>query len=235
MEGMPTEQIAAMVGEPVYNSAYGGGTLNETIDTFWNATTLTTLKRVWIGLNFNQYSDYARTYRTDAYRSVHQNPLLYFTNRTVVNAGLYMIYYGLRGRDPNIGKVLLDRDAFWREVLGPVTDGYYSRQVEPVIYRQELLRIVEHCRTHGIMLRFVIFPSHVELQHRISDYKLQDRYIQFKQEMSAMAETYDFDIENSFTSERSNFADPMHLTPPAKLLLAREIWGGALEHGRKLP
>lgn len=230
-DNLPTDEMSSVVSGGVYNMAFGAATINEMVDAFWYADSKVKLKRVWIGVNFNQFSDYTRTYRTDAFAAFNGNPLLYLTNRTVAKATAFMIYYGLTGKDPEIGRVKLSREEMWREVIGPTTDGYYGSHVDPVRFRADLRAIAEHCQIKGIQLRFVIFPLHADLRNKVHAYHLDTQYLEFKNFLASLADTYDFDIDDELTRNRENFADPMHTIPPISRRIAREISTGKIELG----
>jgi len=225
-DNLPTEQMASMLGEPVYNMAFGAATINEMVDSFWYADSTVQLKRVWMGVNFNQFSDYSRTYRTDAFVALKKHPLLYLINRTVAKAAAFMIYYGLTGKDPEIGKVTVSREEMWREVIGPTTDGYYRKYVDPVRFRADLQAIANHCRAKGIQFRFVIFPLHADLRNKIHAYGLDAEYARFKEFIASLADTYDYDLDDELTRNRENFSDPMHTIAPISRRIAIEISTG---------
>jgi hypothetical protein len=234
MEAVQPDSILQLTRERYFNFAYGGASLNEMIDTFWFASRVTRLKHVYIGINFNHWSDYNYTYRTDAFRSLEANPLLYFTNRTVVHAARYIAEALLAGHTPQLNRPRMDRDAYWNEVIGPITAGYYGKQTEPAHYRDELKRMVAYCNSHGIELRIVIFPSHVQLQQRVNDFGLGGAYQHFKADMASLAPTFDFDFANDLTASRENFLDPMHATPAVVGTVVREVWTKAAGHVRRL-
>lgn len=216
--------VSRIAGRPFANMAYGGASLNEVVQTFWFASAETHLREVWIGLGFNMYDDYNYTDRTEAFQSIRQNPLLYFANRTVLKCAAYNVYYGYQRINPQIGVPHETRDQFWQEQLGPLTARWYSRYVYPQIYHRELQKIADYCRANHIRLGFIIFPTHLELQHRVYDFGLEADYRRFKAEVSALGPTFDFDYPNAITSDRANFRDPYHFTKPVAEDIIRQVW-----------
>lgn len=231
---LPAEEMTAALGEPVFNLAYGAATINEVSDSFWYANSIASLHRVWIGVNFNQFSDYARTYRTAAYQSMQEDPLLYFTNRTVMKAAAMVAYYGIEGGDPKIGLITSSPGVFWEYVLGTVTEGYYSKYVEPVQFRGDLKRMADYCHARGIRVTFVIPPGHTDLQKRVADFHLEAQYAEFKRYLGSLGETYDYDYPNEMTSNAANFHDPMHCNSETSKRLAAELASGNLVLGRRI-
>jgi hypothetical protein len=224
MLALSAEDVSRAAGRPFANMAYGGSSLNEVIQTFWFASTKTRLREVWIGFGFNMYDDYNYANRTDAFLSMRQNPLLYFANRTVLKCAAYNVYYDYSGIDPKIGVPTETRDQFWQEQLGPLTARWYSRYVYPQIYHRELQKIADYCRANRIKLGFIIFPTHVELQRRVYDFGLEGNYRRFKQDLSALAPTFDFDYPSPITENRANFRDPYHFTDPIGQKIIHQVW-----------
>ena len=227
--------VSRVAGERYYDFHYGGASLNEIVDTFWYASSLVKLKHVYIGVNFNLYSDYNYSARTDSYRSLETNPLLYFTNRTVLKAAYYTLSRMLTGADPEFGVPKMSREEYWRNQIGPVTAAWYGRYVYPVRYHKELVKIGEYCRKNGVQLRFVIFPSHIELQNRVHDFGLDSAYATFKTDLAAIATTYDYDFDSAISEDKNNYRDPLHFIPAVSQMLIQDIWTGKLDHGRVLP
>lgn len=71
---------------------------------------------------------------------------------------------------------------------------------------------------------FIIFPTHVELQRRVYDFGLEGYYRQFKDDLSALAPTFDFDYPNAITEDRANFRDPYHFTDPIGQKIVHQVW-----------
>src|ERR1700682_993296 len=130
------DQVSLVAGEAYYNFSYGGASLNEMIDTFWFAASVTKLKNVYVGVNFDLYSDYKYNARTDSYGSLDKAPLLYFTNQTVIKAAYYAIDYRLRGVDPRFGAVTVARDEYWRDQIRTLAGRWYLSYVYPTRYHK---------------------------------------------------------------------------------------------------
>ncbi len=219
-------------GEPYFNYSFGGATLQEIDDAFWDATSRIHLRKVYVGIDFNLYDDYNVTHRTDTYHTIKQDPLLYFVNRTVVRAAYYNLKYLFSGVDPKFGVPTVSREEYWRETVGPFLTAAYSHYVYPVRYRRELLRMAEYCRKHGIDLTFIIFPTHEDVRRRLRDFHLEPQFAAFKCDLAGIGKTIDFDFANDLTTDSRNFRDPLHYTRPVVEMLANEIWRGPLVHGR---
>ena len=234
MGELPAKEIADLTGKPYVNMAYGGGTLNEVVDTFWLADRLTKLKEVWIGLGFHLYNDYNYTTRTEAYLAIEKNPLLYFTNRTVVESTWYNVRYAYTGASGSLNDPTVTREQLWKQYLGPLTTKWYERYVYPKVYRKQLTDIAAYCRKKGIRLGFIIFPTYVDVQMRVGDFGLDRYYQQFKTDVSELGPTYDFDYPNEITTDKDSFVDPYHFTKQVADEIIHQVWADAPFVGMRL-
>ena len=173
MENLLEAPVETRTGKHYANLAYGGATLNEIIDTFWFAANRAPLKNVVIGMNLNVFNGYSIYRRTEAAESFMTNRLLYFTNRNVAQAVYHTYRSSLTGAAPDLERISAAQDEFWDSITA-VQDLEYSRWAEPVAYRVQLLKIVEWCRSRGVSLTFVVFPSHQDIQAVISKHGLSD-------------------------------------------------------------
>jgi hypothetical protein len=233
MMSLHSERIKELTGADFYNFAYGGASLREIIDTFWFAAGRVPLRRVYVGLNLTVYNDYNYTDRTKTYTTIERDPALYFVNRTVLESALYGTYSRLTKTDLKLGTPTLDREAFWRDQLEHGNAGYYRSYVYPARYKKELEKVAAYCREHGVELAFVIFPSQVEAQRLIADYRLEAANEAFRRDLAALAPVYDFDYENDITANKENYSDPNHFVKPIGDQLIREVWLGQLRYARK--
>lgn len=234
MQGIKADDIEAVSGEKYFNLGYGGASLREVIDTFWFAAEQTKLQKVYIGVNLNIYNDYENTNRTQIYKSIHDNPTLYFINRTVWQAALESAYSQLTNEDLKIGVPTTSREQFWQDEL-EIMLSYYRKYVYPKKYKQELQKIADYCRQHNIELNFIIFPTHTDEQKLINAANLENENQQMRLDLQAFGTVYDFNAENDLTTDKENFDDPVHLNLTSRQELIREIWGGNLVNGKRLP
>jgi hypothetical protein len=231
MGALSQDEVSGVSKQPYANLYYGGASLNEMIDTFWYAASLTKLQNVYMGINFTLYNDYNYTARTETVQALFDNPLLYFTNRSVLKAAYYNAQMALGGTDPKIGVPTVNRDLFWQQTL---SSGYYRQYVYPVRYRKRLRSIADYCRKNSIRLHFIIFPQHIDMQARISHFHLQDEYDKYKRELAEFGATYDYDYKNELTINANDYRDPIHFTPRVTSVLIREIWSGPMKIGQQI-
>lgn len=234
MQAIKADDIEAVNGERYFNFGYGGASLREVIDTFWFAAENTKLQKVYLGVNLNIYNDYENTNRTQVYKSIHDNPTLYFINRTVWQAALESAYSQLTNEDLKIGVPTASREQFWQDEL-EIMRLYYRKFVSPKKYKPELQKIADYCRQNNIELNFIIFPNHTDEQNLIKEANLENENQQMRLDLQAFGTVYDFNTENNLTTDKANFDDPVHLNLTSRQELIREIWTGNLINGKKLP
>lgn len=220
-----SEIILKNIGEKYYNFSYGGGTLPEMIDTFWFATTCTRIRNAYFGISFNHFNSYNNDNRVISAIQVLNNSLLYLVNRNVLNAAFKMIGTRITKKSSQIEKPAMDREKFWNHQLNVSARRYYENYKYPKKWYNELQRISEYCRANGIQLKFLILPTHAQMQAKIVEYDLSSEYEAYIQDLSKLAIVYDFNIKNSWTEERNNFDDPYHFKFKLAQELINEIWG----------
>lgn len=217
-DALGSEGAWRLTGEKWYNFAYGGATVPEIVETFWYANSLTKLKKVYIGLNFNQMNAYKRMNRVTEARNIIDQPLLYPFNKTVTKAFFYNIYYGITGGDPKIGVPEMEPDSFWNFQLKSSAENYYAAFKYGSEFIDDLRKIADHCKKSGIELVIFIPPTHTDLQQRIADYGLTSENERWLRELQLFAHVINLDVPNEFTSVRENFKDPFHTKDPQAVI-----------------
>lgn len=234
MGEVPAKLTSDITHEPYANLAYGAASLKECIETFWFANRTTKLSKVYFGVDFDMYNDYQFLDRTQFYRDVAGNPLLYLLNRTVLKATAYTIYSAAMNKDLQLGAPGMTREELWNyKVNGEPTRRLFKNYLYPVKYRAQLMEVGQYAAQHGIQLTFVIFPTHTDYQARFVAFGLEGQKRQFYRDLASIATVVDFDYPNAFTSNEANFADPLHLTAAAVDKVAAEIWGNRTMYARR--
>lgn len=220
------DQISQVAGAPFANLAAGGATLRETIDAFWYASRETGLRRVYFAIDFMSYNEDPRD-RLPQAEAILRNPMLYFLNSDVLEAGTYDIGDTAFHRSTILGPQM-SKDVFWQSQLQYLT-ARYKRDADPGSLRSKLRELVNYSNQHGIQFVFVIPPQHVDAEKKIRELGVEDQYERFKHDLAQMALVYDCDIDSSLTRDRNNFLDPFHLSSPAARQLVSDLWS---EHPR---
>jgi hypothetical protein len=223
MARLPDQTITGLTGQKYSNLAYGGGTLRESIATFWLASQKVRLQRVFLGVSFMSYNTNPRNRVTETEEMVRQ-PAFYFLKSDVIETTAYDIadafFHYHTSLSPQVS-----RDAFWLSQLDYLAKRY-KRKASPGTLKDEMRKIVEYCLAHNISIIFVIPPQHVDAQRRVRELGVEEEYRQFKSDLASIAPVYDCDIESDLTRNKSNYSDPFHLTDNAANRLVADIWSG---------
>jgi hypothetical protein len=116
------------------------------------------------------------------------------------------------------------RSEFWERQLGPGGIGaYYGRWREPQRLRQRFEEVVRYCREHNIRVSIVIPPTHVDLQRKIAEYRLDSAYGTFLRSMADAGDVLNLDVPNARNSDPENFGDPFHANGEVMRQVAEEI------------
>jgi hypothetical protein len=220
---IPEGQISLASGVSYANLGAGGSTLRESIDLFWLASRETKLRNVYFGVNFQGYNAYPQD-RVPRAEAILKDPVLYFLNSEVIEAGAYDIGDAVFHHRTNLGPHE-SRDVFWQTQIHFAAE-HYKRIMDPGDLRDQLRQVADYARAHGIAFVFLIPPKHVDVQREVATMQVEGEYARFKSDLAAIAPVYDCDVDNSFTRDKDNFLDPFHLNESAAKQLASDIWSG---------
>ncbi|MFH2036261.1 MAG: hypothetical protein ABIJ45_07660 [Candidatus Zixiibacteriota bacterium] len=221
---LQSDQIKNQTDLDYYNFAYGGGSLEEIIETFWYADSVAKLSSVYIGMNFHLFNAYHQVNEVAKIRNYLDNPFLYLVDRVVIKAGLLCVLDQLGVYKPEIEKPDMTEDQFWDFQLNTTAVGQFERYKYPDSNYLKLKEIVNYCQVNEIDVRFIIFPEHVDLMHKYFQLGLEDEFLKFKTDIMTLAPTYDYDVESILTKTRSNFSDPYHFSDEISHYLIDDIW-----------
>ena len=203
--------------EKYYNFAYDGGTIEESISTFWRAKKVIKLKKVIIGINFNNFNANDIRNRVPGALEIIDNPLLYLTNWNVLQATTLLAKEKILDAEVQIDKPSMSRKEFWNYKLNIIASRYYSNYKYPSKTYAKLTEIKEYCNKNGIEMYFVVLPTHVSLQNKIKEFGLEKDNELFLQDLRKLGPVYNFDLPSEITKKKDNFVDPYHFCVIDKL------------------
>ena len=196
----------------VFNFAFGGGTLFEAIDAFWFAASTARVREAVFCVPFSLFSDGNASNRFGQARNLAEAPSHYYMSTFVTKASLQNLYTALTGHLWRGEAPAMDRAAFWSHQLGPeVTGVYYRSWRRPADLAARLEEVHRYASEHGIVLRFAIPPTHVDLQAQAAAYGLEDEVEEYRCDLAKLADLVDFDFPSPLTRDAGNFKDPYHL------------------------
>lgn len=216
------EQITNIANKDFINLSFSGATLIEIIDTFWFITTQIKPKELYLCINFDRFNDWQKANAVHEAITTINNPFLHYlqpqTTKIVYSLIRNTLFKKKLSQAPPV-----DQAAFWDIQIAEADQGY-KRFTFPFYATKQLRVIADYCKEHTIKLFFIIFPTHIDFQKRIAIAGLQDQEKEFKLFLQSLAPVYDFDNENSFTSDKNNFDDPKHLSYNATNYVTTQIW-----------
>lgn len=222
--GLETKSLEKFSGLAFYDFAYGGGTIEESINTFWFANSKCKLQNVFLGLNFNVYNGYDIRDRVESAKDILHNPFLYIINKDVLDAAYSCTVAFINNNYESPEKPNMSKSVFWRYKITEAVNRYFAVYSYPKYYYNQLREISEYCKNNGINLVFMIMPEHQEVLDLIKKYELNNEYNKFISDVSSLSETYNFNLINSITSNKENFKDPFHIKNSSLTFLLSHMW-----------
>jgi hypothetical protein len=210
-DAISTTSLSKETGEKYANLAYGGGSLEEIVVTFWLATKYTSLKKVYIGLNFNLYNKYNKNNRVEEAVSLNKNFFSYALNRYTFKASFYILSAQLFNTSFNLEKPKMSKDEFWDYQLDFSVKSFYQQYAYPDNYYLNLKKITLYCQVNNIQLIFFIPPTHTDLQKKTEEFSLVEEEKKFISDLNSLGLVYDFNTPSKLTRSKDNFKDPFHL------------------------
>jgi hypothetical protein len=193
------------------NLGYGGSSLREIIDTFWETTKYVKLKKVYIGINFNLYNAYNKKNRVLEAISLGNNFFSNALNRYTFKSTLIILKSTLFNIPVDFDKPDMTKDEFWEYQETVFIKGFYEFYEYPKEYYKELNEIATYCEKENIQLTFFIPPTHINLQNKVVEFKLESEQEKFISDLNSIGKVYNFDYPSEITKNRNNFKDPFHL------------------------
>jgi len=233
VENFSLDQIKQITGLEYHRLSSNALKLNEAVDLFWFANARKRLSRVVFGLNFNQYNEYAFADRAHSVEAVIHNPLLYLFDRSVAQAGYYVIKAQLTGKQAFSSIPPMTQEAFWNYIVTVRATEHYARYRHPDELYRRMQEMVAFAKAQGIEVTFVIVPHHADFQRRVQDFGLTDEAARFRRDLNDLGvRVVDYDYPNRITSDRSNFKDPLHCNDAVARAIVDEIFTGQFVLGK---
>lgn len=215
------------------NLAYGSGSLDEVIKTFWYATTKHAFKEVYIGVNFNIYNADNNMNRVDDAIILKESPISYLFSQYCFKSTFLIIQSLLTNRQVDLEKPNFNKSGFWKYQLQTSASNFYRNYKYPKQYFKQLKEISNYCVNNKIKLVFFCPPTHLDLQLKVKEFGLVKEEQTFKKDIAALGVFYDFDYPNEITTNRDNFKDPFHYNDSIANLVIKEIVTGNIKFAIK--
>ena len=236
MAKIPAERVSEALGVPVYNFAYGGGTMADMLTTYGfaaeRAEAIGGLEQVVMGLNFNLLNDLNTYDRAKQAQELLGDPLRFSYSPFITQASTRVLLYNLGLAGATSEAPPMDPDAFWTYQLTVSARNHYRRFAYPEGLLGRLEALAADAERRGVALTLVYFPTHTDLQDLVPEYGLSAIYRRSKRAVRDIAERhgaafYDYDYPSALTRDRANFSDPYHFTEQVAERLVDEFAGGS--------
>ncbi len=126
---LPVQVLHTVTGQQYSNLAYGGGTLRESVSTFWFASRRVELQKVLFGISFMEYNPYPLD-RVIQAEEISRHPALYFLNSDVLETTAYDIADAIFHIPINL-LPQVSKDAFWASQLQYLSTRYKRKVISP--------------------------------------------------------------------------------------------------------
>jgi hypothetical protein len=225
--------IKKLVNKDFSNLAYGGGSMQEIIETFWETAKDRNLQEVYIGINFSLYNKYNIGNRVVEAIEISNNFILYAFYTSTFKAIFYISKSFFLNSTVNIELPTSSKNQFWDYQLNVITNKRYCQYAYPDNYFKDLELISKYCQRENIRLVFFIPPTHVDLQNKVLEFNLQHQEERFKNDLQKLGDLYDFDFPSLLTKNKNNFKDPYHFSDSVGIIVVKELFIQASDNCRK--
>ncbi len=234
-ENLPLEQINELTGQKFFRLSANALKLNESFDLYDFAIKLKPVKRVIFTLNFNEFNEYSFADRVSSVEAMIHNPLIYLFDRSVAQAGYYVVKAALTQKKSVDFTPPMREDEFWDYIVNVRAREHYERFRYPENLYARMTNLTAQAKKNGTEVTFIIVPHHVDFQKRVREFGLNDAYLRFKRDLSKLdARVVDFDYLNDVTTNRDNFTDPLHYNVALAKVIISEVFRGPLNKGKLL-
>lgn len=206
------------------NLAYGGGSIQEVINTFWEVAENNDLKNVYIGLSFQNYNKYSTRDRVTEAIAIKKNFFTYAFSPYTFESTFLILKSVITRNEIKIGVPTSSKDNFWIYQLNVSVKQDYEFYEYPSNYFHDLEDISKFCFKHGINLVFFIPPTHIDLQNKVKEYNLQVYEAKFRNDLQKIGDLYDFDYPSNITKNKNNFNDPYHCIDSIGEIIVKELF-----------
>lgn len=230
---LPTDRIEELTKDKYYTLYSNAAKLNEIIDLFWLADSLSgkELENVIIGINFNLYNEYAYSNRVADVKEVIENPFIYIFNWNILEA----VYLALKNEFFGVIKEERgDRTSFWESTINRDGRNHYSKWKKPESTLERLKELYAYCQQNNIHLTLLIVPHHKEFHERLIEYNLSEEEINFKNELKGLGKVVDYDFPNQITNCKECFSDPLHTTDSVSRVIIDDLFSDSITIGQTL-
>ena len=225
---LDSEELSLMTKNNYFNFSYGGGTIDEIITTFWEVQSTHKPKEIFIGINFELYNDYNRNNRVVEALEIYNSYVYYVINKYSFKSLGYIIYNLIFSNSFEIGKLTLDKNQYWNQLVLRYENLFYRNYKYPKFHHKKLSEISIYCKNNNIELRFFIPPSHKDIINLTSKNNLESEYNRFVTDLNSFGPVLDLNFLENISISREFFLDPVHLNKDLNKEIVKYIFNKSL-------
>lgn len=203
-----TDQVYALTNERYYNLAVPACNLDTTCSLFWLATRHTKLKKVYLGIGFQNYNSVQANQMYKEIERCTSSIFSYPLESRALRSTIKVIFETASQYLDNGPKSKPDNNQ-WDNILLWL-DGDYAHYKYPDNYKRMLTEISSYCKANKIDLNIIIYPQHKVARDLVLKYSLSEKYEKFISDMNSLGIVHNFDDNHAYYSDKSLFADPIH-------------------------
>jgi hypothetical protein len=215
----------------ISNLAFGGGSLQDAIETFWYVCKKHDIKKVYIGISIETYSGTLLRNRATPSIKIKNFFLSYLLNRYTFESTMLICKKKLFNAQIDINKPPFSKDEFWQNQLNWEAR-YLKNYSYPKNYYNDFKKIERYCSEKNIKLVFVLSPTHTDLQNKIHEFHLEKENEKFMQDICSFGDVYDFNYPNNITNNKNNFTDPFHHSDSISKIVVKEITTNNIKYAK---
>jgi len=220
--------------EKVSNLAVGAGTIQDAIEILKYVSGKHEIKKIYWGVSIETYNGTRLRNRATQSIEIRKSFPLYLLNRYTFSSTLLICQSMLSHKEVDLYKPPFSKEEFWQNQL-ELSARYLANYTYPDNYYSELKQISEDCLKKNIKLIFIVSPTHVDLQNKIHENKLDELDMKFKSDIQSFGDVYDFNYPNVITNDKNNFNDPFHFKDSVSNLIVREISTNKIQFSKYTP
>jgi len=224
-----TEQIYSLTGERYFNFAVPASNLDTACEIFWLSTRHVKLKKVYLGVGFQNYN------------SNEANQMYKEIERCTSNIYLYPLESRAVSSTIKIVKKLIDENSRTKEKITNKTvdiksaksgwdeivywlDSAYANYKYPDKYFKMLSDISNYCKINNIEFHIIIYPQHKVIRNLIQKHSLIGNYNKFISDMSRLGIVHNFDDNELYYDNSKLFSDPIHPNENFNKTIVSKVW-----------
>ena len=203
-----------ITGDRYNNLAFGGASLQESIDLFWWAIDYQDFSKVIMQISFYSVCTGYNSNRIKKLERTAENPILFLTNEEYHGEAFKQIISIINNENANQSKKYTveerknNKITYANEIILPVVKNY------EINYEllEEVKRIADYCKQNNIDFYLFIPPVDETIwQYVIEPLALYDELDEYKTALSYYATIYDLEFENNANYVEEDFVDGFHL------------------------